>query len=82
MNPFTELIWEVITDSPDFLKQLTAIMQREYKPFLSGEKAFQANAHELERCIREELDKWVEWLPDNAYQPHWRWVNSRDVRFS
>lgn len=64
MNPFTELVWDVITDCPEFLEQLTTIMKREYKPFLSGEKAFQANAKILESHIREELDKWVEWLPD------------------
>lgn len=64
MNPFTALVLDVIRNSPEFLEQLTAIMKREYKPFLSGEKAFQANAKMLECHIREELDKWYEWLPD------------------
>ncbi len=64
MNPFTALIWEVITDCPEFLAALATIMQREYKPFLSGEQAFQANAKALECHIREELDKWYDWLPD------------------
>jgi hypothetical protein len=64
MNPFTALAWDVIHDSPVFLEQLTAIMKREYKPFLIGEQAFQANAKMLEQHIREELDKWYEWLPD------------------
>lgn len=64
MNPFTVLVWDVIQDSPEFLEQLIAIMKREYKPFLSGEQAFQANAKALESHIREELDKWYEWLPD------------------
>jgi hypothetical protein len=64
MNPFTELVWEVIAGSPELLAQLAAIMKREYTPFLSGEKAFQANAGMLERRIREELDTWYEWLPD------------------
>ncbi|MGH2493792.1 MAG: hypothetical protein ACRDIV_03725 [Ktedonobacteraceae bacterium] len=64
MNPFTALVWEIITDCPEFLEQLTAIMKREYKPFLAGEQAFQANAKMLEGHIREELDKWYDWLPD------------------
>ena len=64
MNPFTTLVWDMIQDSPEFLEQLTAIMKREYKPFLSGEKAFRANAKMLECSIKEELDKWNEWLPD------------------
>lgn len=64
MNPFTQLVWEVITDRPDFLETLTAIMKREYKPFLEGKQAFQVNAKMLEGHIREELDKWYDWLPD------------------
>ena len=64
MNPFTALVWDVIHDSPAFLEQLIAIMKREHKPFLSGEKAFRANAKMLECHIREELDKWYDWLPD------------------
>jgi hypothetical protein len=64
MNPFTEAIWEVITDHPDYLKELTAILKREYKPFLSKEQAFRANAHALEAHIREEIDQWYAWLPD------------------
>jgi hypothetical protein len=64
MNPFTELVWDVVTGCPEFLEQLSAIMQREYKPFLEGEKAFQANTKMLEGYIRAELDKWYDWLPD------------------
>lgn len=66
MNPFTELVWEVIQNSPEFFEQLIAIMKREYKPFsfVSEEQAFQANAKMLEGRIREELDKWYDWLPD------------------
>ena len=64
MNPFTALIWNVMLDSPAFLEQLTAIMKRDHKPFLIGEQAFQANAKMLECHIREELDKWYDWLPD------------------
>lgn len=66
MNPFTALVWEVIQDSQQFLETLTAIMKQEYKPFsfASEERAFQANAKMLESHIREELDKWYEWLPD------------------
>ncbi len=66
MNPFTALVWEVIHDSPEFLAQLAAIMKRDYKSFsfVSGEKAFQANAKMLEGYIRAELDKWYDWLPD------------------
>ena len=64
MNPFTALVWDVIHDSPEFLEKLSTIMKREYKPFLTGEKAFQANAKMLESYLREELDKWYEWLPD------------------
>ncbi|MGH2495968.1 MAG: hypothetical protein ACRDIV_14845 [Ktedonobacteraceae bacterium] len=66
MNPFTQTLWNVITDCPDFLAQLSTIMKREYKPFSFGtsEKAFQANVKMLEGYVREELDKWYEWLPD------------------
>ena len=64
MNPFTRLVWGVITDCPAFLTDLSAIMQREYQPFLTGEKAFRANARMLEQHMREELDKWYDWLPD------------------
>ena len=64
MNPFTRLVWGMITDCPEFLEQLSAIMKREYKPFLEGEQAFRANAIMLEQHIREELDKWYDWLPD------------------
>lgn len=66
MNPFTALVWDVIHDSPEFLEQLTAIMQHDHKPFsfVSGEKAFQANATMLESHVRAELDKWCDWLPD------------------
>ena len=64
MNPFTALVWDAIQDSPEFLEQLTAIMKREYKPFLAVEQAFQANAKILEQHVREELDKWYDWLPD------------------
>ncbi len=64
MNPFTALVWDVLQDSSEFLEQITAIMRLDHKPFLTGEKAFQANAKMLEGHVREELDKWYEWLPD------------------
>ena len=66
MNPFTALVWEMITDCPEFLEQLTTIMKQDHKPFsfTSDEKAFQANAKILEGYVREELDKWYGWLPD------------------
>jgi hypothetical protein len=65
MNPFTELVWEVITDCPEFLEKLTAIMKREYRPFLTeAEVTFRVNTKMLEQYIREELDKWYDWLPD------------------
>lgn len=64
MNPFTELVWDVICECPKFLEQLSAIMKRDHKPFLESEKAFQANAKMLESFVHEELDKWYEWLPD------------------
>lgn len=63
MNPFTQIVWEAIADSPELLETLAAIMKRDHKPFLSGEKAFQANARMLECRIREELGKWYAWLP-------------------
>jgi len=64
VNPFTALVWDVLQDSPEFLEQITAIMRLDHRPFLTGEKAFQANAKMLEGHIREELDKWYDWLPD------------------
>lgn len=66
MNPFTELVWDSLGDSPELLEQLSAIMKREYKPFLTGAQAFQANTTALEHHLREELDKWYEWLPDTS----------------
>jgi len=65
MNPFSETVWEVIQDSPEFLEQLQTIMRRDHRPFLEGEKAFQYSAKMLEGYIREELDKWYDWLPDS-----------------
>lgn len=65
MNPFTALVWEVLLDSPQFLETLTAIMKREYKPFLlTPDATFRANAIMLAQHIRQELDKWYDWLPD------------------
>lgn len=66
MNPFTELVWEVILGSPEFMEQLTDIMKRDHKPFAfaSAEQSFQANAKMLEGYVREGLDNWYDWLPD------------------
>lgn len=64
MNPFTQLVWDVVTDCPEFLEQLASLMRREYTPFLTGEKAFQANARMLEQHLRQELDTWYDWLPE------------------
>ena len=64
MNPFTETVWDVITDYPQLLEELAAIMRKDHKPFLSGEQAFKANFHELHSHMEAELHKWFEWLPD------------------
>lgn len=57
MNPFTQLVWDVIADCPAFLEQLVALMRRDCRPFLTGERAFQANTKELEHSVRAEVDR-------------------------
>ncbi len=64
MNPFTEAVWDVMTDHPKLLEELSAIMQKKYEPFLPGDKAFSVNARELEQHMIAELTKWFEWLPE------------------
>jgi hypothetical protein len=64
MNSITAIVWDVISDDDTLLAELTAIMRKEYKPFLSQEQAVQANIHQLEQHLSDELTKWHEWLPD------------------
>ena len=45
VNGFTETVWDVITDNPELLEELTTMMGKDHKPFLSTEQSFQANAH-------------------------------------
>lgn len=64
MNRFTAIVWDVITDDESLLAELTAIMRKEYQPFLSQAQTVQANTHQLEHHILEEVTKWCEWLPE------------------
>ena len=48
MNGFTETVWDTISDDAQLLAELTAIMRKEYKPFLSKEQTVVANTHQLE----------------------------------
>ena len=63
MNPFTETVWDVITDNPILFEELNAIMRQEYKPFLNYEQAFAANTHLLKQQMFEKFAKWLAWLP-------------------
>jgi hypothetical protein len=63
MNSVTTTVWDVITGDESLLAELTAIMRKEYKPFLSREQAIQVNTHQLEQHLIEEMTKWYEWLP-------------------
>jgi len=64
MNSITATVWDVISDHEHLLAELTAIMRKEYKPFLSPAQTVQANTHQFEQHIREQLTTWYEWLPD------------------
>jgi len=64
MNKITEIVWDIITETPALLSELTRIMCQEYEPFLSKDKAATVNTFKLENYLREELTKWYEWLPD------------------
>jgi hypothetical protein len=64
MNSITATVWDEITDDENLLAELTAIMRKEYKPFLSPAQTLQANTHQLEQHMREQLTTWYEWLPD------------------
>jgi hypothetical protein len=57
-------VWDVITDNPELLEELSAIMWKDRNPFLSGEQAFKANYHELQAHMQAEINKWFEWLLD------------------
>jgi hypothetical protein len=45
MNRFTAIARDGITDGENLLAELTAIMRKEYKPFLSQEQTVTANTH-------------------------------------
>jgi len=64
MNSITATVWDVITDDESLLAELTAIMRKEYKPFLSKEQTIKVNAHQLEQHMLEQMTKWYKWLPD------------------
>jgi hypothetical protein len=63
MDLFTKALWSVIEDDEELLKELTAIMRQEHKPFLTFEQAFEANTHILKANILERFHKWLDWLP-------------------
>lgn len=66
MNSVTTTVWNVIVGDESLLAELTAIMGKQYPPFLSREQAVQVNAHQLEQHMVEEMTRWHEWLPDTA----------------
>jgi len=37
MNTITEIVWDIITETPALLSELTRIVCQEYEPFLSKE---------------------------------------------
>ena len=57
MNKITEIVWDIITETPALLSELTRIMCQEYEPFLSKDKAAAVNTYQLENYLREELTK-------------------------
>src|SRR5712691_10232353 len=64
MNSITATVWDVISDHETLLAELTAIMRKEYKPFLSPAQTVQANTHQLEQHMLEQLTIWYAWPPD------------------
>ncbi len=64
MNTFTEAVWEVISDTPELLAELTAIMGKQYQPFLGEAQAYRVNTHRLKASVLDKLNQWFEWLPD------------------
>ena len=64
MNTYTEAIWEVISDTPELLAELTTIMGKQYQPFLGEAQAYRVNTHKLQAYVLEKLNEWFEWLPD------------------
>lgn len=64
MNSITATVWDVISDHEHLLAELTAIMRKEYQPFLSLAQTVQVNTHQLEQHMLEQLTIWYAWLPD------------------
>jgi len=48
----------VITDSPELLEELSAMMGKQYQPFLSEAQAFRVNTHRLKTCVLDQLNEW------------------------
>lgn len=63
MNCFTEAVWDVLIDNNELLAELTAIMEKEHKPFLNSEQAFEANTNLIKQHIEDRFTKWLQWLP-------------------
>ena len=63
VNSFIETVWDAITDNPELIEELTTMMGKDHKPFLSTEQSFQANAHMLKQHMLDKLTRWVAWLP-------------------
>ena len=56
----------MITDSPELLEELSAMMGKQYQPFLSEAQAFRVNTHRLKTCVLDQLNEWFEWLPETT----------------
>jgi len=66
MNTYTEAVWEIVSDTPELLAELTAIMGKQYQPFLGDAQAYRVNTHRLKAYFLEKLNQWFEWLHDTA----------------
>ena len=68
MNTFTQVIWEVLNEALDedneLLADLTHILFKEYKPFLTTQQALEVNIHALKTYFLDKIQQWVDWLPD------------------
>ena len=68
MNTCTQVLWEVLNEAlgedHELLADLTHILFKEYKPFLTTQQALEVNIHALQTYVLDKIQQWVDWLPD------------------
>lgn len=70
MNAYTEALWELLDETIDndavLLEDLTKMLFKEYKPFLTAEQTLTANINALKSYFLDHLNKLIEWLPQTT----------------